>query len=273
MKPVRFSPISILMIYLTVTGLSGLSGLGQPTVKLKPETIRAFDAYQEALLKEFLSDIESKNYPKLILNNRVARVSARNGEILINKGSNTPDISGGIIHDWIGGMFIPDVKVKDVTAVLIDYNKHQDYYPEVVRSRVISQQENKIRGYHRLKKEKVLTVILDTEHEITVYPEEDEHQYLLSFSKRIQEVKNPDTASEKLLPVGEDSGFLWRLNAAWTLEQEEDGVMVECATSSLSRDIPWGLGWMIRPFVESTPREALEGTLQATRMAVKASVR
>ncbi len=38
---------------------------------------------------------------------------------------------------------------------------------------------------------------------------------------------------------------------------------------SLSRQIPFGLGWVVKPFVTSLPRESLEGTLQATRVAIK----
>ncbi len=90
-----------------------------------------------------------------------------------------------------------------------------------------------------------------------------------SYSTKIAEVENPDTPKEKELPVGEDRGFLWRLYAYWRLEEAEDGVFVESLSVSLSRRIPFGLGWVVKPFVTSLPRESLEGMLQATRVAVK----
>ena len=40
-------------------------------------------------------------------------------------------------------------------------------------------------------------------------------------------------------------------------------MFVECLSVSLSRRIPFGLGWLVKPFVSSMPRESLEGTLQA----------
>jgi hypothetical protein len=39
---------------------------------------------------------------------------------------------------------------------------------------------------------------------------------------------------------------------------------------SLSRRIPTGLGWLLRPMVYSLPRESLSHTLAATRAALAA---
>jgi hypothetical protein len=38
---------------------------------------------------------------------------------------------------------------------------------------------------------------------------------------------------------------------------------------SLTRSIPTGLGWAVRPYVESVPRESLEFTLRAASNALK----
>jgi hypothetical protein len=43
---------------------------------------------------------------------------------------------------------------------------------------------------------------------------------------------------------------------------------VQCESVSLSRDIPFGLGWVVGPFVSSIPRESLTFTLQTTRDAL-----
>jgi len=36
--------------------------------------------------------------------------------------------------------------------------------------------------------------------------------------------------------VGDDRGFLWRLNAYWRYEQVAGGVIAECESITLSRD-------------------------------------
>ena len=69
-------------------------------------------------------------------------------------------------------------------------------------------------------------------------------------------------------PAGHDSGFLWRMNAYWRLEEADGGVYAECVSVTLSRGVPTGLGWLINPFVRDMPRESLEATLEATRTAV-----
>ena len=69
------------------------------------------------------------------------------------------------------------------------------------------------------------------------------------------------------MPDGQGHGFLWRLNAYWRLEQQPDGVFAECHTLSLSRDVPSGLGWIIRPIIRDLPRQSLIDTLKATARA------
>ena len=111
---------------------------------------------------------------------------------------------------------------------------------------------------------------LNTEHEARYSQVSDKRWHGKTYSTKIAEVKDPDGPDGgKELPVGEDRGFLWRLYAYWRLEEAEDGVFVECLSVSLSRRIPFGLGWIVKPFVSSMPRESLEGTLQATRVAVR----
>jgi len=73
----------------------------------------------------------------------------------------------------------------------------------------------------------------------------------------------------KELAAGTGFGFLWRLNAYWLLEPRPDGVYLECRSISLSRDIPAGLGWIIKPMVSSVPRDSLTSSLEAIRKALK----
>jgi hypothetical protein len=90
-----------------------------------------------------------------------------------------------------------------------------------------------------------------------------------SHSTKIAQLDNPDTAQERERPVGEDSGFLWRLNSYWRYEEADGGVYIECESISLSRGIPFGFGWIVGSYVESVPRESLETTLTSIRDGVK----
>jgi hypothetical protein len=44
-----------------------------------------------------------------------------------------------------------------------------------------------------------------------------------------------------------------------------EGTYEQCESISLTRGIPFGLGWIVGPFVNSIPRETLELTLGGIR--------
>ena len=191
------------------------------------------------------------------------RNQALRGRIPVERLDEELHIEGGLIHNWIGGMFIPDAKIEDVVAVFQDYNNYTDVYPEVIKVNMLSRQGDTFLLYQRLLKKKVLTVVLDTWHEAKYRKLSATHTVVQSRATRIQEVVSAGEPDETLLPAGNDSGFLWRLNLYWKLEQDDDGVFAECHSVSLSRRIPTGLGWLIKPFVRNMPRESLETSLQA----------
>ncbi len=179
------------------------------------------------------------------------------------------DIPDGLIHHWIGAVFIPRASVKQAIELAEDYNHHQDIYkPEIVRSKLLSHNGNDFKIFYRVRKHKVITVTLNTEHDVRYFQVDAAHAHSRSSSTRITEVENADRPDEREKPVGYDAGFLWRIDSWWRWEERDGGVYVECESISLTRDIPTGFGWMIKPFVTSIPKESLEETLGSTRSAL-----
>jgi len=117
----------------------------------------------------------------------------------------------------------------------------------------------------RFSMTKVITVVVNTEHDAQFYRDGPGRARSRIYSTRIAQVENAGTPNERELPVGRDGGYLWRLNTYWRLLQRDGGVYVQCESISLTRGIPFGFAWMIRPFVTSIPRESLEFTLNTTR--------
>jgi hypothetical protein len=68
--------------------------------------------------------------------------------------------------------------------------------------------------------------------------------------------------------MGDDRGYLWRLNSYWRFLQEDGGVAVECESISLSRDIPLPFKFIVQPFINDVPRESLEAALLPMRKAL-----
>ena len=243
-----------------------LPSLAEP----KPDTVKAFEQYvaaAEARIRNEESGAHPSNIGQggapgfLAVDPNDARL--RRGEVLVEKVGDTPQaVSGGLIHDWVGTAFIPGAAVAQVLALVQDYNNLARYYqPDVQASRLVSRTDDDFHIYMRLRKHKVVTVLLDTEYDVHYGRLDEEHWFSESRSTRIREVD------------GGDHGFLWRLNSYWRFVQVGDGVIVQCEAISLTRDIPTGLGWIVRPFVTKIPRESLEFTMSSTRNAVEQNKR
>jgi len=233
----------------------------------RPDTIRAFNQYihlTESVLDARLEGDEASLWPQTSL----VRGRLRHGEVICAPRNKTGDVKVpyGLIHDWIGAIFIPGATVGGVLKVVQDYDNHKaTYSQEVMDSRILEHNGNDYRIYLRLLKRKVITVVLDTEHEVHYRSLGRNRWCSRSSSIRIAEVENPRRRGERWAPPGKDHGFLWRLNSYWMFVEEDGGVYVECEAISLSRGVPASLAWLIGPIVRSLPVEALAGTLRATR--------
>lgn len=256
-------------IFLVITMLLATSAgsAGQ-----QPSTTEAFNRYiaeaEARIVRERnASFLRLDALPPRERSDMVARL--RRGEVMIEKQGNTPDqIPAGLVHDWLGLVFIPKTTVAQVIALVRAYDHLGRYYsPDVMQSRIVSARGDELHVFMRLKKQKVVTVVLDTEYDVHYGNLDATHQYSISRSTRVTEIENPGEPTEHPLPAGHDHGYMWRLNTYWAFEQVDSGVFVQCEAISLTRDIPAGLGWLIGPFVNSIPRESLQFTLDATRNA------
>ena len=177
---------------------------------------------------------------------------------------------GGLIHHWVGVVFIPGAKLEDVLGMLEDYDHHDVYFgPDVERSKIESRSGDHFRVYLRFRRHKVITVVLNTEHEIAYFHDRSGQAHSRSSAVRIAEVENAGKSDEREKPPGDDGGFLWRMETWWRFQEGDGGVYVQSEVASLTRDIPALLSWMIGPFVTSIPRETLTATLVAARKAVE----
>lgn len=241
------------------------SSLG--AAQLKPGTSAAFDRYiaetehrLDAAKGQLWSDQAAA---------RAQRVRA--GEVVVEPFRAKPltEVDDGLIHDWVGAVYLPGVSVERTLAFVQDYDHAaQHFKPEVVESRLLSRDGEHFRVFMRLLKKKVITVVLDTEHDVR-YERLDERRWRsASRTTKIAEVENPGKKNEKALPPGTGNGFLWRLNSYWRFEERDGGTVVECEAISLTRDVPMGLGWLIEPIIKNLPKDSLQNTLRATRDAL-----
>lgn len=246
--------------------------------QLKPETLAAFGHYVE--LSEQRMSNEMRSGPFLHLEGLPAEERTaeyerlEKAEVLTQQLKTLDDgrpipVPGGLIHHWLGTVFIPGATLGRTLAFLQDYdNQYKFYAPDVQQSRLMQRNGNEFKVFLRLRKTKVVTVILNTEYDVKYIPLDVDHAASNSYSTRIAEVEHAGQSDESQRPVGDDSGFLWRLNSYWRFSEHDGGTYVQLEAISLTRDIPAGLGWLISPFIRSIPRESLVFTLRHTRDAL-----
>ena len=187
----------------------------------------------------------------------------------LDSGGREIEVHDGLIHHWYGAIFIPGIKVDPLVRWIQDYDQQYKYFKEVEKSKLISHNGDTFRIYLRLKRTKVVTVHYNTEHTVVYRDNGPGRVSSRSFTTKIAEIDNAGTPTEKEQAIGNDSGYMWRLNSYWRFREQDGGVIVECESVSLSRQIPFGFGWLIGDYVESIPRESLESALTSLRGGVK----
>jgi len=246
---------------------------------LKPKTIDAFNRYVQLTEAQIDSEL-ARRQPFLwvegLPENRREAVyqELRDGKVVIERLETLDDgkkisVPGGLIHHWIGTIFVPGATLAQVVAFEQDYDNQLQYFrPDVMRSKILQHNGSDFVVDLRFYKKKIITTVLDTTHQVHYQPGDATHEWSRSHTTRVQEVEDAGEPHEKLKREGRDNGFLWRMNTYWRFEEKDGGTYIESQSISLTRDIPTGLGWMIGPYVNSVPRESLTFTLDRTRSAI-----
>jgi hypothetical protein len=269
---------------LLAVGVAVTTPAGRPApVELRKETFAAFERYAKLTEARIEKELREQN-PFLrvdalpAVERQAAYEKLRRGEIVVERlrtldNGKEIEIPHGMVHHWVGTVFIPGATVDQTLALVQDYDRHQEVYkPDVQASKLLSREGDDFKAFLRFKKKKVITVVLNTVHEAHYARLSPTRAYSSSHTTRVNEVENPGAPDEREKPQGNDGGFLWHIYTYWRFEERTDdigaGTYVQCESISLTRDIPVLLSWLIKPFVTGVPRESLEFTLGATRSAL-----
>ncbi len=200
----------------------------------------------------------------------------RSGDLVVQSsqaldGSPDQKVPGGMLQDWVGMLFIPGATLDQVKNALRDYSHYKNFYrPEVIESKELAHTGDDYDVFLRLYEKQIITVVLNTTYHVRYEMLDAQRMSVTSRSTRIAEVKDPDRSYTEEVTDGGDTGVLWRLNSYWRFEAADGGVYAECEAISLSRDVPLGLGWMIKGLLEKFPKQSMQNTLRGTKAAVDA---
>ena len=264
---------SLLTVSLLVLSLHAFVS---PPFELQPRTRADFDRYAAATAERverestptgpflYLQHASSDNGATALARLRAGQFIYERLQTFTSDGEEI-EIHDGLAHHWLGAAFVPGVSVDEALELVQSYDAHADIFPEVERSRLLSKNGDTYRAFLRFRKHKVITVVMNTEHEARYVWVTPERAYSLSHSTRIQEVEGADTPDERELPEGEGHGFMWAMNSYWRFLERDGGTYIECESITLTRTIPYLLRWLVGPFVNDVPRASLQSLLEISR--------
>lgn len=201
---------------------------------------------------------------------RAARV--RRGEVIVAPcaAHGTQAVPGGLIHDWIGAIFIPHATIASLRSVVHDYDRYKEIYKPVVADSHSLDSGDSDQEFSMVWRRRVLFVDAAMQgqyraHDVIVGAHRG---YTVVNTAGLQQIEDYGQRGEHLLPPDTGGGYLWRIHSVSRYEERDGGVYLEVEAIALSRDIPASLRWLVNPVVNRLSVSALATTLRQTREAV-----
>jgi hypothetical protein len=243
----------------------------QSAIPLKPETVAAWEHYLQIVdLAVQASSAAGATFLQLEKTpNQLHEV--RQGKMVVSqvKRKSAPDVPHGLVHDWIGTMFIPHATLANVFAVTRSYDKYPRWYgPTITHAHLIERTPNQDRFAIRYVRHVLfVTAVLDAEYQIRYVQVSPTRWYSINRSISLHEVDQYAKGADRKLD-DDGRGYLWRAYTLTKYEEKDGGVYLEQESIGLSRPIPTSLRWIVEPVVKRLARELLEKPLEQTRQAI-----
>ena len=247
---------------------------------LRKKTLDAWDAYVQLTEQRAAAEMDSgrgflvRDFKNTSEAEKIRATNASGKPYIVrmqtrNDANNEIKVQDGIIHHRYGSIFIPGARMADILSWVQDFDQYHLYFTEVEKSKLISRNDDGFEVFLRLTRTKLgITVHYNTDYTFSFRRHDSARMSGRMISKRIAEIEDVGSRNEKERPPGRDSGYFWRSNFYWRYLEGTDGTFLECESLSLSREVPFGLGLIIRSFVESIAEESLESVLISIRAGV-----
>jgi hypothetical protein len=240
--------------------------------ELRPETLQSWDNYIRTANAQINSRFDGRRSFLWLDEKPDLAKLLRQGQAVVSPASdeNPTSVAHGLIHHWIGAVFVPDVKLGDVLDLLTDYDRYKDFYKPMVADSKALERRGPNRKFTLLMMQKAfsVTAAIDTENEARVVRLSSRRAYIVSHATRVQEIANFGESAQKKLPPDQGPGYIWRLQSVIRAEERDRGVYVEIETIGLSRGIPRHMVWLIKPLTNHIPKNRMLATLEDTRKAI-----
>jgi len=243
---------------------------------LRPAAAEAFDRYVKLTEQRLDRELEQGHHFLWIdglSDNRRSEMERglRDGGLIIERmdtrdAGKSIDAPGAMIHHWLAVVFVPGVSVNDAVALMEDYDRHSRVFaPNITMSKVLERKDEHFRVALRFYVKKVIGVTLDTENQADFFRPAPDRAYSRIRSTKVTEITNAGTPQQSEKAPGQENGFMYRLNTYWRFLERDGGTYIQCESLTLSRDVPFALSWIIKPFISQVPKESLSFTLERAK--------
>jgi hypothetical protein len=241
---------------------------------LKPPTVQAWEAYVQTVNEDTASRASGSSAILMVDQSPEMAAQVRGGELVVTN-HDPRKVPEGLIHDWTGAMFIPNVTLDQVVNVLGDYGHYSDIYKSLVGKSAVLDHNGDAEKITVVTVQRAfsVTAAVETENDVQFVRLDANRIYIVSNAERVVEIADYGLPSEHPFPENQRPGYVWRTVGVTRLEQRDRGVYVEMETVALSRGIPVEFRWLIKPLTDRLPRNIMLQTLQDTREAVMATAK
>jgi hypothetical protein len=268
-----FSPVMRKYMVLIAVVLLGAAPPAS-AIELQSATLTAWQDYAQGARVRMQSRLDAKDSFLWIDESPDRAGRVRRGETvvapLLDNGIRT--VPHGVIHHWIGAVFVPGATMKSFLAVVDDYDRYREIYKPVVADSKSLVTNGNNQAFSMIWQRRVLFIDAAIQgwfqaHEGFV---DSSRGYSIVDATRLQQIEHYRHASERFLPPDTGDGFIWRIQSITRFEQRDGGVYFEIEAMSLTRDIPASLQWLVAPAIKRLSVNSLMTTVEKTRKAVSA---
>jgi len=241
--------------------------------ELNQQTLVAWDKYVASAKLHMQERLTGKAPFLWADEDLMRRQQLSSGQIVISPVGNSHPLSvpRGLIHHWIGAIFIPGATIRDLGAVVNDYSRYNEIYrPTLIKAELLDSTDDE-QNFSILWVQRMLlvTAAFYTELDSNYFTLNSRQGYMTVSTTRVQQIENYGEKDERRLAQDEGSGYLWRLVSFARFEERDDGLYLELEVIGLSKDLPVSLRYLLKPVIDHISRQALTVKLDQTRQAIR----
>jgi hypothetical protein len=247
-----------------------LSAAVSEAAEPKQDTIRAWDDYIRTVDVN-MSECAAGIRPFLWVDNSPEiQQRVQHNEVVVTN-HDPRKVPQGLIHHWVGAMFVPNLTLDQMMSVLTTYERYSDLYkPLITKASVLERDGDNVKlTVVAMQKAFSVTAAVETDDEVKIVRPAPNRVLITSTAVRVQEIADYGKPSEHPFAEAHRPGYVWRAVVLQRLEQRDGGVYVEFETISLSRGIPLEVRWLIKPLTDNLPRKLMLDMLNDTRAAAQ----